>query len=114
MNKTKLCGSHHEDIALDYLQKQGLSLVERNFYSRFGEIDLIMNDQGDLVFVEVKFRHFSVDSAIESINYSKQKKLIQCAKYYLLKCDSDCNCRFDAVAIDSNQQIQWLKNIITL
>ncbi|MEN9945898.1 MAG: hypothetical protein RLZZ293_284, partial [Pseudomonadota bacterium] len=89
-------------------------LVETNFTSRFGEIDIIMQDGDSLVFVEVKYRQAGIEQAIESITWSKQRKLIKTAQYYLLKVGYELNCRFDAVVLDDHQQIEWLKNIILL
>jgi len=109
----KQIGNQAENLALSYLYTQGLMLVTRNFFSRFGEIDLIMKDGNALVFVEVRLRK-NIDDAIESITYAKQKRLIKAAQYYLLKTKSEVECRFDAIAIDSKSEITWLKNIIIL
>lgn len=114
MSNTKETGNSGEGLALDYLKNHGLTLIIKNFHSRFGEIDLIMQDHGTTVFVEVKKRQAGIDNAIESISYAKQKKLIKAAQYYLSKIGHDTNCRFDAIAIDSGDQILWLKNIIML
>lgn len=110
MNKSKICGGIAENIAKNYLLDQGLILVEQNFYSRFGEIDIIMRDNQSLVFVEVRQRSM-LDKAIESITVSKQIKLTKTAQYYLLKNNNHDNCRFDLIAIDTAKNIQWLKNI---
>jgi putative endonuclease len=110
----KVSGNTGEDLALNYLQNNGLRLICRNFYSRFGEIDLIMQDHDTTVFIEVKKRGAGVDKALESISYTKQHKLIRAARYYLTKIGYETNCRFDAIAIDRNDQILWLKNIIML
>lgn len=107
-------GNKAEIAACNYLQTQGLNLIQQNFYSRFGEIDLIMQDNDTLVFVEVKQRKKGIDNAIESITPAKQKKLILTAQYYLLKLGRSINCRFDVIAIDSNWQIVWLKNVIIM
>ena len=114
MHENKQQGQDAEKLALTYLLKHNLQLLQKNFCSRFGEIDLIMQDADTIVFVEVKQRNTSIDDAIESIIPSKQKKLIRAAQYYLSKIGHDIPCRFDAIAIDGNKQIQWLKNIITL
>lgn len=107
-------GALSEGLALAYLQQNGLLLVSRNFYSRFGEIDLIMMDGDVLVFIEVKLRKSGINSGIESITYSKQKKLVKTASYYLMKLGRDILCRFDAVILDGNNNYEWLKNIIVL
>ena len=103
-----------EKYACDYLQKQGLKLVESNYSCRVGEIDLIMRDGEFLVFVEVRARTSSIHgNAIESVNYFKQKKLIKAASYYLLtKKYTHLPCRFDVFALDGMQpKISWIKKI---
>jgi putative endonuclease len=73
-----------------------------------------MKDEDTLVFVEVKQRQSSLDNAIESITPSKQKKLVLTAQYYLSKTNNNSNCRFDVIAINGDNQINWLKNVICL
>lgn len=114
MHPHKKIGDRGEAQALNYLQQQGLLLVQTNFFSRFGEIDLIMRDDNEFVFVEVKHRKAGIDSALESITPAKQRKLVKTAEYFLLKLGHDVNCRFDAVVLDDNNHIEWLKNIIIL
>jgi putative endonuclease len=102
-----------EDIALQNLQRLGLILITKNFTSRFGEIDLIMQHGKDLVFIEVKARYGGLDEALQSITYSKQKKLTKTANYYLMLLGREVNCRFDAYLIDlKTYQTKWLQNII--
>jgi putative endonuclease len=107
-------GLNAEQLALDFLLKQGLGLIQTNFYSRFGEIDLIMLDEDAHVFIEVRKRHQGLAIAGESISLNKQAKLIKTAQYYLTTRGYEINCRFDAILVDSNHNIKWLKNIITL
>ncbi len=115
MSISKSIGANGECLALKYLETHGLRLIQKNFHSRFGEIDLIMQEFDTTIFVEVKKRKTGIDDAIESISSSKQKKLIRTAEYYLSKIGyNNHNCRFDAVVIGKNDQIMWLKNIITL
>ncbi|MBP9741955.1 MAG: YraN family protein [Burkholderiales bacterium] len=114
MNKSQQIGIKAEELALEHLRQNNLQLIQKNFVSRFGEIDLIMQDKDTLVFVEVKKRCNGINSAIESITYAKQKKLVKSAQYYLLKGGFDRACRFDAIALDKDNNIQWLKNVIIL
>ena len=101
-----------EDAALDYLTQQGLSLVERNFRCRHGEIDLIMRHQSTLVFVEVRKRADArFGGAAASITASKQGRLITAAQIYLQRYQQPPPCRFDAVAIEGEKFI-WLQNVI--
>lgn len=113
-NSSRQDGANAENIACRFLQNQGLRLVKANFYSRFGEIDLIMHDGDSFVFVEVKKRKSGTNAAIESITLSKQRKLVKTAQFFLMKLGRDVNCRFDAVVLDEFEQIEWLKNIIIL
>lgn len=110
-------GNHYEALACRYLKKQGLKLVERNVLFRHGEIDLVMQDEAHLVFVEVRFRkssHFG--GALASIDIHKQHKLTKAAQSYLQSRFSNNPpfCRFDVVAIqlaDTNKpEYQWIKN----
>lgn len=107
-------GKQAELLAQQYLINQGLSFISSNFHSRFGEIDLIMQDKDVLVFVEVK-RRYSNDfgSAIDSVTYHKQQKLRKAAGFYLLKNNwaNKYRLRFDIVGIDGTpQQITWIPN----
>jgi len=107
-------GLEAEDLALGYLQQQGLSLLERNYRSRYGEIDLIMRDQQHIVFVEVRFRSSQrYGGAISSVDIHKQRKLIKCAQQYIANTPSRLGFRFDVLAISPSSQqhdIQWLTN----
>jgi len=97
------------------LRKHGLALIELNFSCRYGEIDLILQDQAYLVFVEVRYRKSSLyGGAIASIDARKQGKLRRSAEYYLIKRKKpDCACRFDILCIDGNldkPQFNWVQN----
>ena len=104
-------GRDAEARALAFLQKQGLTLIEKNFRCRAGEIDLIMHDVQTLVFIEVRSRknqHFG--GAAASVGPVKQQRLWRSASFYLLKFPKPPACRFDLVAIDGND-LRWMKNI---
>jgi putative endonuclease len=104
-------GASAENKACAYLQQQSLQLITRNFRCKMGEIDLIMQDKNELVFVEVRCRNNSFfGGGLDSITDSKQKKLIKAASFYLQqKRLTEIACRFDAVAISANT-IEWIKN----
>ncbi|MGJ8581952.1 MAG: YraN family protein [Psychromonas sp.] len=105
-------GVQAEQQALAFLKKQGLLLICQNFYCRFGEIDLIMSDQGTLVFIEVRYRkNQDFGGAAASITSQKQRKLIKTAKHYLSQLDDEPYCRFDVIAIsESAPQPQWIQD----
>ena len=105
-------GVKSEKQALRYLTSQGLALVCQNYYCRFGEIDLIMQDQETIVFIEVRYRkNNDFGGALASITKSKQNKIIKTAKHYLAQLEDEQYCRFDAIAIDeSTEKPQWIQN----
>lgn len=114
LNK-KQRGDAAEEKALGFLQIQGLRLLMRNFRSPFGEIDLIMQDQEEIVFVEVRSRERSYfGTAIESIDKTKQQKIIKSATCYLQKrgWSDKANCRFDVIGLSSTN-IEWIKDAFT-
>jgi len=95
-------GSEKERLAREYLEKQGYQILECNFYSSYGEIDIIANDGRWLVFLEVKYRKsLSAGYPAEAVNRQKRQKLYQTAQYYLYKnrLPESTPCRFDVVAI---------------
>jgi putative endonuclease len=105
-------GQRWEGRALAYLKQQGLRLVEANFSCKCGEIDLVMRDGEDLVFVEVRQRAGTGHGgAAASITPAKIARLVHAAQFYLLRFAEVPACRFDVVAIDGDQ-IEWLRNAI--
>ncbi len=79
-------GQNFEKMACVYLQKQGLKLKDKNANFRVGEIDLIMTDHDQLVFVEVRYRKDNqYGGALASVTVQKQQKLIKAAQIYLQK-----------------------------
>ena len=109
-------GSDAEAHACEYLLAQGLSLLTRNFRSRLGEIDLIMDDGQSLVFVEVRYRRGNAfGSGAESVNRRKQARITACAQHYLQKNPAALQrpCRFDVVAISGAREkpdIHWIRD----
>ena len=109
-------GQAAEDRALHWLQRRGLTLVQRNYRvargpgARGGEIDLVMRDGKDtLVFVEVRARSGRAHGgAAASVTSSKQRSLIFAAQHFLLRYAAPPACRFDVVAIDGDE-VQWLQ-----
>lgn len=111
-------GAQAEQTAAQYLQRQGLRLLQSNYRCRFGEIDLILKDHESLVFVEVRLRSRSdFGGAAASIDARKQQKLILAAQHYLSSVTPTPPCRFDAVLLSSaegGEGIEWLKNAFQL
>ena len=98
-------GEDAENACCHYLKSRGLKLIDKNFNSRFGEIDIIMLDKKILVFVEVRYRkNNKFGGASESITPSKQNKLRRTAELYLQKNTQHENARFDVVSMSKNTQ----------
>jgi putative endonuclease len=78
-------GRQGEDQAVQFLIDEGFHIVERNYHSRFGEIDIIGLNNDVLVFVEVKaWSTFGLEQLEQGINKRKQRRIIETAKYFLL------------------------------
>jgi putative endonuclease len=113
---TKAIGDDAESLALAYLQRQGLVLVQRNYrvaggrHARGAEVDLILRERdGTLVFVEVRSRaSASHGGALASVGSTKQRRLVRAAQHYLLRVPVLPPCRFDVVAFDAGR-ISWVK-----
>jgi len=106
------CGREGEDAALAHLSGHGLQLVERNFLCKGGEIDLIMRDGEQLVFVEVRRRADTRHGgAAASVTPRKQRRMVHAAQLFLLRYRPVPPCRFDVVAIDAGR-LAWLRNVL--
>ena len=127
-----LLGQWAEQTALLFLQSQQYQYVNKNYHSRFGEIDLIVKRDNELVFVEVKARSAgSYAEACEVISYSQQRKIIKTAQFFLQRYPNYYNfdCRFDVICFDFPQKLaktvqpdfsklqydqQWIKHAFSL
>lgn len=104
-------GALAEQVAAQFLQKNGLRLIQRNFRCRFGEIDLILRDGETLIFAEVRQRsRGDFGGAAASIDAHKQRRLILTAQHYLASLPRIPPCRFDAVLLDATDNVEWVKN----
>ncbi len=111
MSINRLKGKKAEDVACNFLLQNGLSLVARNYHCRYGEIDLIMQDNDTLVFVEVRYRESDMfGSAAASVDHNKQRKLVFTANHYLQAHPTSLMTRFDVIAMSQYQQIEWITN----
>ncbi|HSW70860.1 MAG TPA: YraN family protein [Gammaproteobacteria bacterium] len=111
--KVKPQGNKTEAEVCIFLQKQGLQLLHQNYRCSCGEIDLIMQDLDEIVFIEVRLRrHSDRGTALESVDKTKQRKIIKTALLFLQKKQwlDILNCRFDVVGMNSLNQIEWIKN----
>lgn len=95
-------GAAGEDLACAELERLGYRVVERNYRSRFGEIDIVAADADTVVFVEVKTKTSgSFGDPVDEVTPQKQRQIISMGEeYYSFKCQRDTQCRFDVVAVD--------------
>ena len=114
-------GSRAEDLAVEFLRRQGYKILERNFKLKLGEIDIVAEDQDTLCFVEVRAKaKGGMVSPLESITPTKQRKLSRLALMYLQNRyqSLDVRSRFDVVAVVFDEQgkemIEILKNAFEL
>lgn len=111
---TRAKGERGESIALEYLEHRGLRIIERNYRFERSEIDLIMEDGDELVFVEVKARHSTrFGEPEDSVTPLKQRRIRRVAEGYLFERGVEGRtCRFDVIAIHWNGARASLKHYI--
>jgi putative endonuclease len=109
-------GKIAENFACRYLIRHGFSLIDKNFRTRFGEIDLIMEKASLIVFVEVRARKkFSMINSIESVDYFKQQRLLNTAHIFLQTQPDYFGrpTRFDVLGLQKGYRsfkVKWVKN----
>ena len=107
--KQKL-GKFGEDMAVSILEKMGYRILERNFRTKLGEVDIIAEENKDLVFIEVKNRrNLSFGSPQSSVNLRKQMRLVRLALVYVKMKNLRRNIRFDIFAIEG-RNYEVIKN----
>jgi putative endonuclease len=104
-------GARAEDRCAELLRGAGLRILERNWRCRHGEIDLIAEDCGALVFVEVRMRTaFAFGGAGESLTAAKRARLLAAARLYLTR-RAAASCRFDVVLVDGPAgDLKWIRD----
>ena len=105
-------GTIKEELAADYLEKNEISVLTRNYRCRYGEIDIIAKDGEYLVFVEVKYRKdLNKGYPQEAVTIRKQKTIAFVANYYIMQhnLELDTPIRFDVIAI-LGEEITHIKN----
>jgi putative endonuclease len=104
-------GDGAERRARAFLEQQGLQHVASNVRSKRGELDLVMRDGEILVFIEVRLRASErFGGAAASVDHRKQTRIATAAAYFLQKQRPQRACRFDVVALDSADTINWIRN----
>jgi putative endonuclease len=118
-NYNKNLGKLGEEKARNYLAFKFYKILEMNYRTKAGEIDIIAKDGDCVVFVEVKTRtNDNYGSPCEAVSYYKQKHIINVAKSYIAKIGFEMECRFDVieVVISNNifktAKINHIKNVI--
>ncbi len=107
-NKKK--GDFGESLAKAYLEKKDYAILEMQYSTPRGEIDIIAKDKDTLVFIEVKYRKTTnKGNPLEAITRVKQNKIIKTAYYYIIKNNIKSNIRFDAIGI-LNEEITHIEN----
>jgi len=121
MYQNQEIGKKGEDIAADYLRKQGYHILERNFSCKLGEIDIIAIDtitKNELVFIEVKSRKQSLyGKPAEAVNFRKTKHIYKVAEFFLMIHNLESSfIRFDVIEVLEKRsqkiQIHHIKNAI--
>ncbi len=112
----KKSGDLAEKRACQFLKDKGLELITQNYRVASGEIDLIMRDKNEVIFVEVRSRAKNeYGTAIESVNKNKQRKILETSLLFLQERRwlDKVNCRFDVIGINQDN-LEWLQNAFTL
>ena len=107
MSKAK--GNLAEDKACRFLNENAFSIVERNFYSRFGEIDIIASKDEVLHFIEVK-SGLNYESAVQNITPQKLSRLIRTGDVYMKKNSLNITFVYDAIIV-TPKNIEYIENI---
>ena len=104
-------GARAEDEAVRFLRRQGLSVLERNWRCRHGELDVIAEDRGTVVFAEVRMRSGrGFGGAAESVTAAKRARLMAAARLYLRR-RPQAPCRFDVLLLGPPPQaIEWIRD----
>lgn len=117
MPQNKKIGNYGESIALKYLANNNYSILEKNYRTRLGEIDVIAMERNYITFIEVKTRRSCrYGYPREAVDANKQERIRNIASYYLLtNKKTNCSVRFDVVEIilmgnGEIQSINLIKN----
>jgi putative endonuclease len=119
LNRQQQFGKQSERLAAEFLKRTGYRILETNYRSKLGEIDIIAREKGTIVFVEVKARNTSrFGSPKFAVTPAKQRKISMAALDYLKRSgQTDASARFDVVAIDTASgkiDIEVVKNAFSL
>lgn len=106
MENKKLTGTKYEVAAAHYLHELGYEILEMNFRTRMGEIDIIAKDSDTYVFCEVKFRTSEdMNKPLEAVDSRKRGRIRACARFFLLRNElsEETPVRFDVIGYTPNE-----------
>ena len=107
----KILGKKGEKLVENYLLERGYKLLKRNFRTPVGEADLVMQENGEIVFVEVKARTSEkFGSPREAVGKEKQKRYYKIALCYGEKTGGEPNARFDVAEVYADGRIEYYEN----
>lgn len=109
----KNLGGAAEKAAVLFLEEKGIRILERNFRSYHGEIDIIALEKHTILVVEVKMRsHRDCGTAAEAVDFKKQKRICYTFNYYRMKKQiaENTEVRFDVIEVNRAFQCHWIKN----
>lgn len=111
-------GKQGEDLAEAYIRKRGYRILERNFRTPVGEIDLIARDGEQIVFIEVKARmNDGFGKPFEAVTPKKQERIRKAALLYLKRMKTEAPARFDVISIvirDGKPDVEYLPHAFDL
>jgi len=104
-------GARAEDLCAALMRGCGMRILERNWQCRHGEIDLIAEEGGTLVFAEVRMRNaHGFGGAAESVTAAKRARLVAAARLYLMR-KPGATCRFDVLLVAGEPpRVEWIRN----
>ena len=112
MNKRTL-GTEYETMAARYLCTHDYTILARNYRTPFGEVDLIAQKDGVLVYVEVKYRSSNdYGDPLEAVDRRKQRQICKVANYHYAgyAAGQEMDCRFDVIGIYGDGSIRHIPN----
>lgn len=113
MTNRRAVGSRYEEEAARFLQSRGLRILERNYHSRYGELDIIAETpDGTIAAVEVKYRKsMAYGDPAEAVDFRKQLRMARSLQCYVMQHGlHDRDLRFDVIAICGTEGPRWIPN----
>lgn len=113
MMNTRKTGAVYETLAAEYLKKQGYRILAQNFRTPFGEIDIIAQKDGTVVYVEVKYRKADCcGNPLEAVDKRKQRQISRVANYHYASyaAGREIACRFDVIGISGTGELNHIEN----